>query len=343
MRARCRQTMVRRVRRLVPDPGPAVGSGHRWARGTTNRWGGARFVALFADAHAPNDSVEAHRACRLKCPPPPGGRCPRSGRRGPRSRVVPDSTPCSLTLTLRTTRSRLTELVGSNVLPLPGGGAREAGGGGPKAEAASRQNTRASAADDESKGWCQIRRFVRWRSRSELRTTRSSLTELVGSNVLPLPGGGAREAGGGGPKAEATSRQNARASAGDDSLRPVRPRGPPVPARCRQTTHRKVQSLVPGPAAPNDPVEAHRARGRNSPPPPGGRCPRSGRRGPQKHSATPNQSPLKSPHRKTPPPPPCSRCRRAHPPPGPHPHRGPHPQPPAPCCPHTDCCCRPGP
>ena len=48
--------------------------------------------------------------------------------------VVPDSSLCSLTLTLRTTRSRLTELVGSNVLPLPGGGAREAGGGGPEAE-----------------------------------------------------------------------------------------------------------------------------------------------------------------------------------------------------------------
>ena len=62
MRARCRRTMVRKVRRLVPGPGPAVGSGHRWARGTTNRWVGARFVALFAGAHAPNDSVEADRA-----------------------------------------------------------------------------------------------------------------------------------------------------------------------------------------------------------------------------------------------------------------------------------------
>ena len=27
----------------------------------TNRWGGARFVALFAGAHAPNDLVEADR------------------------------------------------------------------------------------------------------------------------------------------------------------------------------------------------------------------------------------------------------------------------------------------
>ena len=61
-RARCRRTMVRRVRSLVPDPGSAVGSAHRWARGTTNRWVGARFVALFADAHAPNDMVEADRA-----------------------------------------------------------------------------------------------------------------------------------------------------------------------------------------------------------------------------------------------------------------------------------------
>jgi len=67
MRARCRRAMVRRVQRLVSGPGPAVGSGHRWARGTRNRWVGARFVALFADAHAPNDSVEADRARGLNC------------------------------------------------------------------------------------------------------------------------------------------------------------------------------------------------------------------------------------------------------------------------------------
>ena len=74
MRARCRRTMVRRVRWLVPDPGPAVGFGHRWARGTANRWVGTRFVALFAGAHAPNDSVEADRTRGHNSPPPPTGR-----------------------------------------------------------------------------------------------------------------------------------------------------------------------------------------------------------------------------------------------------------------------------
>jgi len=66
--------MVRRVQRLVSGPGPAVGSGIRWARGTTTRRVGARFVALFASAHAPNDSVEADRARGHNSPPDGEGR-----------------------------------------------------------------------------------------------------------------------------------------------------------------------------------------------------------------------------------------------------------------------------
>gem|GEM_PF-3396019 len=85
VRARCRQSLVRRVRRPVPGPGPAVGSGVRWARGTTNRWVDARFVALFADAHAPNDSVEADRARRPKVLPLQGEVARRAGGGPPES------------------------------------------------------------------------------------------------------------------------------------------------------------------------------------------------------------------------------------------------------------------
>ena len=159
MRARCPHAMVRRVRRVVAGPGPAVGSRVRWVRGTTNRWVGARFVALFAAAHAPDDSVEADRARGLNSPQtenivhptvlPLQGEVPAKqaegahrpefslsrglrpaqvvrssdriqadcscisgGLRLPERQIdgcAPDSSLCSLTLTLRTTRSRLTE------------------------------------------------------------------------------------------------------------------------------------------------------------------------------------------------------------------------------------------
>jgi len=132
VRARCRRAMVRSVGWIVPDPGSAVGSGHRWARGMTNRWVGARFVALFAGAHAPNDLVEADRARGHSSPPRSGSlrgtpAPPPTALRTP----LPQGVSCPHKRPQRPS-SQTTSGENGDVLPLQGEVARRAGGGPPE-------------------------------------------------------------------------------------------------------------------------------------------------------------------------------------------------------------------
>ena len=71
--------MVRKVRGLVSGPGPAVGSGHRWARGRRiDGWSPGRGrTSWFESSPLEREDFVG------QSPPPSRGRWPRRGRRGP--------------------------------------------------------------------------------------------------------------------------------------------------------------------------------------------------------------------------------------------------------------------
>jgi|GEM_PF-3951390 len=143
-------------------------------------------------------------------PPPSRGRWPRSGRRGPHSvphPAPPKSSPFQGEVAAK--RSEGAHLVpppAPKVLPLPGGGGREAVGGGP-------QQSLPPQSPPPSRGrWPRSGRrgphSVPPPPKSspfqgEVAAKRSEGAHLVpppAPKVLPLPGGGGREAVGGGPQ-----------------------------------------------------------------------------------------------------------------------------------------------